>query len=178
MLPLHPIVASFPAVILVIIFLTELVAYFGETNSWRVFSTFLACLLVIFSGATYYSGFYDAEKANMTFQISEEIISAHQASAKLFLMSLIPTVLFSIIRAIKPNEIIHWLYTPCLILSLILSGVTSHKGGQLVFIHGASVEAVPTTQAKQENVAVEEETPGVVDDKTKEVAVKKPAKKR
>lgn len=144
MLPFHPIFASFPFVLLFVIFITELVAFFGDTNTWRVFSCYLACLLGIFSIATYYTGFYDAERANITFQVSEEVISQHQASAKLFLMSLIPTVLFSIIRAIKPNEILHWIYTPCLVLSLILGGLTSHRGGELVFKHGASVDVLPS----------------------------------
>ncbi len=149
MLPFHPIFASFPAVLLFVIFITELVAFFGDTNTWRVFSCYLACLLGIFSIATYYTGFYDAERANITFQVPEEVISHHQASAKLFLMSLIPTILFSIIRAIKPNEILHWVYTPCLVLSLILACLTSHRGGELVFKHGASVDVLPTTQTAQ-----------------------------
>ncbi len=137
---LHPIFASFPFAILLVVFLTELACYFADTAQWRIFSCFLVCIATILSLATYYTGFFSATNASLTFQVSEEVISMHQVSAKLYLLSIFPTVLFSILRAIKQSELLHWFFVPCLICSLLLSGLASHRGGMLVFQEGAGVQ--------------------------------------
>ncbi len=136
---IHPIFASFPFVILTVVFLTELASYFADTSQWRVFACFLVCVATVMGLVSYYTGFYSAESAHATFKISEEIIGMHQSSAKLFILSMFPTVLFSILRAIKRSEPIHWIYTPLLICSLLLAGLASHRGGMLVFNEGAGV---------------------------------------
>jgi uncharacterized membrane protein len=136
---LHPILASFPFPLFLTAFLTEVVAYFGVTRNWRLFSFFIVILAVIFSIAAYYSGYYQMETASITFKISEEIIAEHQSVARMQLFSLTPLVLFALIRALKPNEFFHWLFIPFLVLSILLTGSTSHKGGMLVFEQGAGV---------------------------------------
>ena len=136
---IHPIFASFPFVILCVVFMTELASYFADTTQWRIFSCYLVCIATIMSLVSYYTGFYSASSAEGTFKISEELISMHQSSAKLFLLSMFPTVLFSILRSVKQKEMIHWIYTPCLICSLLLAGLASHRGGVLVFKEGAGV---------------------------------------
>jgi uncharacterized membrane protein len=136
---LHPILASFPFPLFVAAFLTEVVAYFGVTTHWRLHSFFLVILGGIFSVAAYYSGYYHMSGASITFQISEEIVSGHQNVARMQLFSLTPLLLFAFIRALKPNEFFHWLFIPFLILTLLLTGSTSHKGGMLVFQEGAGV---------------------------------------
>lgn len=136
---IHPIFASFPFVILTLVFLTELASYFADTQQWRIYSCFLVCVATIMSLVSYYTGFYSASTAEGTFKISEELIAMHQSSAKLFLLSMFPTVLFSILRSVKQSELVHWIYTPCLICSLLLAALASHRGGVLVFKEGAGV---------------------------------------
>jgi uncharacterized membrane protein len=136
---LHPILASFPFPIFVAAFMTEVVAYFGHTNHWRLHSFFLVLLGSFFSVAAYYSGYYQMDGASITFHVAEHLIAEHQNVARMQLFSLIPLSIFVLIRAIKPNEFFHWLFIPFLILTLLLTGSTSHKGGMLVFKQGAGV---------------------------------------
>ncbi len=136
---LHPILASFPFPLFVAAFFTEVIAYFGITTQWRLHSFFLVLLGAGFSVAAYYSGYYQMADASITFSVPEEIITGHQNVARMQLFSLTPLILFSLIRALKPNEFFHWLFIPFLILTLLLTGSTSHKGGMLVFEQGAGV---------------------------------------
>lgn len=155
---IHPVFASFPFVILVVVFLTELGSFFADTTQWRIHACFLVCIGAIAALVSYYTGYYSAEVASSaiaTFRVPEDMIAQHQTSAKLFLLSMFPTTIFSLLRSIKDNEFMHWIYTPCLICSLLLAGVASHRGGMLVFKEGAGVIK---EQAKLEKPG-EEETP-------------------
>lgn len=136
---LHPVLAGFPFPLFVAAFLTEIVAYFGITNNWRAHSCFLVIIATLFSLAAYYSGFYQVDTASISFVVDPEVIAHHQNVGRMQLMSLIPLCLFAVIRSLKPNEFLHWLFVPFLILTLLLTASASHKGGTLVFKHGAGV---------------------------------------
>jgi len=136
---MHPVLAGFPFPLFVAAFLTEIVAYFGITNNWRAHSCFLVIIGSLFSLAAYYSGFYQLDSASISFVVDPEIIAHHQNVGRMQLMSLIPLNLFAVIRSLKPNEFLHWLFVPFLILTLLLTASASHKGGTLVFKHGAGV---------------------------------------
>jgi uncharacterized membrane protein len=139
---IHPMFASFPFVILALVFLTELGSFFTDTTQWRIHACFLVCITAVVSIVSYYTGYYSAEiatSASATFKVPEHLISQHQGAAKLFLLSMFPTTVFCLLRSIKESEFVHWIYTPCLICSLLLSGVASHRGGMLVFKEGAGV---------------------------------------
>lgn len=136
---LHPILASFPFPLFVAAFLTEVLAYFGHTTQWRLHSFFLVILGGLFSVAAYYAGYYQMSEASITFDIADSLIVEHQNVARMQLFSLTPLVLFAFIRAVKPNEFFHWMFIPFLILTLLLTSSASHKGGMLVFQHGAGV---------------------------------------
>ncbi|HMO17186.1 MAG TPA: hypothetical protein PKA63_03500 [Oligoflexia bacterium] len=136
---LHPIAAGFPFPLFIAAFLTELMAYFALTNHWRNSAFFLVILASICSVIAYYSGFYQVGEANKTFIVDQDLITRHQAIARVQTLSLIPLLLFGLIRSIKQTELIHWIYVPFLILSLILTGATSHRGGMLVFEQGAGI---------------------------------------
>lgn len=135
---LHPIFASNCVPFLISAFLLEIIAYFGESTTWRKASTTLVCISALISFATYYTGFMEFSNLNLNSD-NQTHVEIHQNIAKIFLISLVPTTILAILRNLSSNEIIHWIFIPFFVSSIIIGTVTSHKGGMLVFKYAIGV---------------------------------------
>lgn len=136
---LHPILASFVFPLLVLAFLTEVMSYFGDEKKWQFFTSFILIVTSIASISAYYAGFYEFEHLGNLVAHKKSFIEAHQLIAKIYLISLLPTTFFAILRNYTNSQFIHWIFVIFLIVSIILGGVTAKEGGNLVFSHGIGV---------------------------------------
>jgi uncharacterized membrane protein len=141
----HPPLAHAP---LLLCFL--LLAEFALTSTKRwtsidihpSFSNYLVFLLCLISPITYYSGYWGADFANADFKVPEEAILSHQSLAQLFLISLVPTALFAILRRQNPSKLVSAAYFFFLLLGFSIVFQGSREGGKLVYEHGAAVSGV------------------------------------
>ena len=145
MINFHPPLSSFPAVTLVLAVASELIAFFKRhnklaSNSYRVMAQRLIFIGCCFTCVTYLSGYFGEDQASQTFEVPTNIIATHQAWAKAILVSLIPLIIFTILRNMSAKLAVNVLYYFFLTLSLGLTIYTSYLGGTLVFKHGAGVE--------------------------------------
>ena len=147
MLNPHPPLTGFPWVILVLVIGAELGARLMKSAELQGFAVKLLVVLAIFSPVTYLSGYLGLKHADRGFSVPVDAIESHQLVAKLFLLSLFPTVVLSVVRTggRSKNRIIHFAYYAFLLCSFSLVIWTSKKGGDLVFEHGAGVKIQPYT---------------------------------
>ena len=145
----HPPLTGAPGTLLVLACASELL-YSALTckqhpaaRHFRTSSTVFVIAAVLLVPLTYYSGYWGAEAASQTFQISDELVGTHQAWGKFALISCFPSmVLFGLERF--GNNAPNWLrpvYLGLLAVSTALVLYTSYQGGELVFRHGAAVSA-------------------------------------
>ena len=139
----HPALSGAPIGILLIILISEGLGLFSKTpESYRRVSYFAVVCLVILSPFTYFTGYFAASDASQSFTVSQELIAEHQSFAKLFLLSLVPLFMFSVLR---PKEVklgtLNTLFYLFLLTSAAMVVLTSSHGGDLVFEHGAGVKA-------------------------------------
>ncbi len=141
----HPPLTAFPLVLTTLVVVAECASRWWKRDAARRFASVLLRILCAIAPVTYYSGYWGAEYANQTFQVSDDIIAWHQALAKFYLMSLIPCLALSIAIG-SESESKPWLrllYLASLLLSFALVLLTGAQGGDLVFMHGAGVSATP-----------------------------------
>jgi len=140
----HPPLSGFPFVILALIALTELLRLFSNREILNSAAKYLAILLVVISPITYYSGYWGVDYANQTFNVAEEFINRHQAFAQGFLLTLVPFAVCSFLHHSNlQSKKLRTLYLASLLVSLGVVAITSFKGGELVFSHGAGVNTEP-----------------------------------
>lgn len=138
MINIHPILAHFPFVVLCLAVVSEAVALFGDEQFSR-YTRLLVFVAVIVSPLTYLSGYIGLEYANQSFEVPKEAISQHQLLGKIFLISLVPTVLFNLLRDEATGRFVVFAARFFLITSFALAAVASFYGGELVFSYGAGV---------------------------------------
>lgn len=139
---IHPPLASFPFVILVLIFVFDGLALLSKKESCSTCSSVLCITALPLSLLTYLSGYFSSEEASRAFSVSSDMISQHETWGKLLLLSLFALfVLRLCLDSAENPKIIFPLYGACLIGSLALAGYTSFLGGSLIFDHGAGVSA-------------------------------------
>ena len=141
----HPPLSAFPIALACLVALCEVVSYFWKEKSselrtvgkWVLVSSF------IFSPLTYYTGYWGAELASKTFEVSDELISYHQMLAKLYLATLVTCALFALMDTFdKENRpFVKFGYSTLVALTLFAAIMVSRQGGKLVFEHGAGVSA-------------------------------------
>ena len=139
----HPPLAGFPFVILVLIASIEALNAVKPAVISKEVANVLLVLLCIISPLTYYAGYWGAEQASQTFTVSEDVIANHQLFAKMYLISLVPTMTFGQLKSRGNSKIILVFYYLSLLLTLTLVSYASFLGGDLVFSHGAGVNVVP-----------------------------------
>jgi len=137
---LHPILASFIFPFLFLSFVTEVISYFADVKKWQFFTSFILIVSAFMSIAAYYAGFFEFERLGDQISDKQAFIESHQLIAKIYLISLLPTTFFVILRNYTKSQFIHWIFVIFLIISIILGAVTSREGGHLVFTHGIGVK--------------------------------------
>jgi uncharacterized membrane protein len=154
---LHASVAMFPLPILLLSFICESASYFGDQKVWRYLSSIMILACAALTVCSYQTGvseaaFLQTEDSNLL-----EIISSHQSIGKLFLISLLPTVLFAFLRNFSSSEMLHWLFVPCLVISLLTCTLTSLRGINMVFDHAIGVKVpmgkLPDEKTIDQNVS-------------------------
>ena len=136
----HPLLSSFPFVICLIIFITEIVNFYCN-DSYKKTTLYLLILFFIFTIITFISGYIGAEYANLSFKVPLELIEKHELYARIFILSLIPIVLFYYLLTSSDKIYLKTRIAFSLLLLLIISFVSYH-GAQLVYSYGAGVELV------------------------------------
>lgn len=138
MVNIHPILAHFPFVILCLALGCEFAAMFGNRELGKS-ARMLVLLVAAVSPLTYLSGYIGLEFANHSFEVPKEAISQHQLLGKIFLISLVPTVLFYLLREEATGRLLPNLSRFFLLLSFTIAVAASYYGGELVFSYGAGV---------------------------------------
>lgn len=142
MFNVHPPLASFPFVLCSVVVVAELLSLWTKSATIRHYAGISLIFCICVTPLTYLSGYLAVENADKTFQVSPDIIEAHRTLARMFLISLVPIGLLKIIserRIEKPS--LRYLYLGVLIAAYGVVGLTSFRGGELIFSHGAGVEA-------------------------------------
>jgi uncharacterized membrane protein len=138
---LHPPLTAFPVALLVLLMAAEIAELFGVgVHQAR---RFMLAALVLTVPLTYFSGTYGSAAFSDAPVIVNEAIGGHQRSAKMLILSLVPTVLFGFARGYFPPKergvrIAYWI---SLSTALVLVLYCSSLGGTLVFEYGVGVRA-------------------------------------
>lgn len=137
----HPPLTGFPFVILTLAVIFRLFELILRSERWSLLARSLLPFLVIFSIATYYSGYWGLTYANNSSAEFEKAVAAHQTNAKIYLFSLVPLILFSYLETVGGTKTRLWkgLSLLFLMVSWWLAISTSFRGGSLVFDLGAGV---------------------------------------
>lgn len=145
---LHPFFASLPLSVLILAFVLSLFAIARNSKLTAVKGLVLVAAALV--GAAYLSGDLEREGASKTFTVDPEVIAVHQAWGKALLITLLAAagVLILEANAVAGRRWLRLLGVALLFVSLVLCVVSSAKGGELVFIHGAGVTAAcPSCEA-------------------------------
>jgi uncharacterized membrane protein len=138
----HPPLTGFPIALMSTIALCEVLGLVTKNKRWSEISRMLVAVACIVSVVTYFSGYWGVQSASLgQFKVPEEEITSHMVSAKLFLLSLVPCAIFSVLAEIATTKKALWksIYYISILVALTLVTITSFKGGSLVFDYGASV---------------------------------------
>lgn len=143
----HPPLAAFPAVLLTLVLGAEIASYLILRDELRRFAKLSLWALALFTPLTYISGYWGVDHANASFTVPEQAIAQHQASAKLFLLTMVPLCIVALLQnlvvegdgAEKKKRVIRGFYLALLLLCGACGFTTSYLGGSLVFSHGAGV---------------------------------------
>ena len=156
MFNLHPPLSSFPFVILTLVVIFEAINHVYRWKLSKDIANTLLIALCIFAPLTYLSGYYNIDKASASFEVSEDLIAAHQAVAKFFLISLVPCVLLAFLEkaATRGKHFYLIAYYFFLLISYGLVIFTSFRGGELVFCYGAGVNL--TYEGKDQKLIAKE----------------------
>jgi uncharacterized membrane protein len=137
---LHAMVIHFPIALLMIAFLSELIALFSKRQFFKNTALYLLILGTIGVIIAYLSG--NAAGEGMTDGILQEPIGMHEEAA-------LVTLWLSLITSVVSIAIYYFNYTrswakwvTLLLFALLIASVarTAYLGGQLVFKHGAGIE--------------------------------------
>lgn len=147
MLNPHPPLAAFPAVLLTLAVGAEAMSYLLLREQLRRFAKGVLCALALCTPLTYISGYWGVDHAQGSFKVPEQAITQHQASAKLFLLTVVPLCIVALLQnlvvegvgAERKQRVIRGFYLALLLLCCACGFTTSYLGGSLVFSHGAGV---------------------------------------
>ncbi len=136
----HPVLASFPFVIITSLVIYEIIANFFKFREINNFSLFLLALFVFFLIASFISGYQGYTYANQSFIVPEDKISKHHLYGKLLLFLCVIPISLKIVIAKNKNKALACLYYSSLFLIFLFVTYTSYLGSQLVFKYGAGVQ--------------------------------------
>lgn len=137
---LHPFLSAFPPVLIIQAFVCELILLrAADREFWKKVGRYTLVAALIFTAAAFFSGYFAAEDASQTFNVSQDVIANHHNFGRLLLFALIPVTLFSFLRDDSCRLNLLYLFFLAAALALVL--YTGWLGGNLVFRHGAGVFA-------------------------------------
>lgn len=144
---IHPPLTIFPLPILCLVILLEIMSKVNpQYSSPKIIFLLLICFLISMTAA-FFSGYHANEYADMTFKITDDIISTHHTWGRLAFILSFPLLAFNWIsqKALFNKKIWHSIYYILLLTVALLIIWTGSLGGKLVFEHGAGVYAtIPT----------------------------------
>lgn len=148
---LHALVIHFPIALLMVGFLSELIALFSKRLFFKQASFYLLILGTLGAIVAFASGSYAGD--GMTDGMLQEPIELHEEAALVTLWLAIITTLFkSVIYYFNYKKA--WAQWVVLVLFAVLVGAvarTGYLGGRLVFQHGAGIELVLPDFGAQSN---------------------------
>jgi len=139
---LHAMVIHFPIALLMIAFLSEIVAFFSKKQFFKRASLYLLILGTLSVIVAYISGSYAG--GGMTEGTLQEPLEMHEEAALVTLCLAIITTLFKV-AIYYFNYTKTWAEWIAILLFTLLFGSiirTGYLGGQLVYKHGAGIELV------------------------------------
>lgn len=139
---IHPFLTSFPVVLCLVIGILELMALRREAILRPSINILLGLLLLTMCLA-FFSGYYAATGASISFTVPVEAIEFHQLWGKLALFLSIPAVILGWFQsaALQHQIIFKACYRFFLLATIIVTIYTGYLGGQLVYARGAGVYA-------------------------------------
>jgi uncharacterized membrane protein len=141
MLNPHPPLSGIPFALITALIIFEFLFFITKDIKYKTTSTLLLYLAVVLISLTYFSGYWGVDHAQGSFSVSVTEIENHKVLALISLFSMCPLLLFGSLRTkFSESNCIYSFYCFFIVLSYLMIIVTSFKGGELVFKHGAGVQ--------------------------------------
>jgi uncharacterized membrane protein len=139
--PFHPQITHFPIVLIIVSLLFEVVGRLTDLDWWRKAAFVLLLFGVLGAGAAVLSGNAAEEGAEVR-HVPEAAIEAHEEAAYLTLWLGLGAVLARLVagRVKKARALAGGIALALQLAAAVVVGVTGHRGGELVFRHGAGVQ--------------------------------------
>jgi len=137
---LHALIIHFPIALLIVGFLSEIIALWSKKEFFKNASLYLLLLGAIGAIAAYTSGSYAGE--GMTDGILQEPMEIHEEAALVTLWLAIITALIRVAMRYFDYQKAWAQWASFLLFAVLIGYVarTGYLGGQLVFKHGAGIE--------------------------------------
>jgi len=137
---LHAMIIHFPIALLMVGFLSEIIALFYNEDLFKKIALYLLLLGAVGAIAAYVSGSYAAEGIE-TGRLAEAI-ETHEEAALITLWLAIITAVFRAIIIFFKYERPWTKWVGILLFAALVGSIinTGNKGGKLVFEHGAGIE--------------------------------------
>ncbi len=139
--PLHPLIVHFPVVLVIISFLFDLVGRATDGPWWRKAALALLVIAVVAGVAGILTGEQAADHAEKVQRIAEHTVDSHGDLAKLAIW-LAGGALIARLAEVGMGAMRGLVSVIALLLQLasaVAIGVAGHRGGMLVYRHGAGV---------------------------------------
>ncbi len=144
----HPLLTSFPIVLISLAVLSDIIFYFTQRTIWLQFNYFVLLLGMLFSLLAFFSGLIASSNASeLSSNLPEQQIAYHYSIAKLILFAYIPLILFRYLRF--ERKIFGLAYYFFCLLQFTLIAYTGHLGGDLVFKHGIGIQTDAITNISE-----------------------------
>ena len=139
--PFHPQLIHAPIVLLIVSFVFDVVGRAFDLSWWRKAALAMLVLGVLAGGVGVLSGEAASESAEQRQGIPEETVDHHGDTAKLAVwLALGALVTRAAVRSVgKARGAVTALSVLLHLSAAVTVGVAAHRGGQLVYVHGAAV---------------------------------------
>ena len=140
---LHPPLSGIPFALLSLALLLELLCMWREYSGLKTVARVNLRAAAIISIATFFSGYFEADSASVSFSVPEDALATHFVYGRASMCILLLTVAAEYLaaRATHYPMLFRLLYYSVLLASMALLSWTGWLGGELVFTHGAGVTA-------------------------------------
>ena len=142
---IHPPLVAFPAALLVVALLLEVLSLVKKSEPLSYAARINLLIGSVMSLAAFFSGYQANEFADQTFKISDDVISRHHFYGRLLLFTVIPSCIckYAADFGSYHKNVFRYCSLFALFISVCLVAITGFLGGELVFRYGAGVYAVP-----------------------------------
>jgi uncharacterized membrane protein len=163
---IHPLLVHFAVALPVLIILFEIVNLVLKRRAIGVTSFVLLLLMIAVYVGAYLTGVTDAQLAKkMLTPEAKEMLPAHKQLGVYLVYGSLVVLFFKLVSSMVKKFIARLVFLIVLILFTVTVFNEGHQGNQLVYVHGANVQAVGTAKHAQPEAAVNPS-----DEKTKAVS--------